>query len=224
MKSKLHAVRLAAMGAVLGSITPHAAGQTLNWGSEVFSDIVDSHGQALDESTFLFQLGTFEAGFIPTSENTHEWSARWHVFDQAAYNESLGYFTSSVLMNDDGTSSYNPGAVSSFEGQAAYLWIFNSPDLGTTTEWFLGTAPSWVFPDAEPGCCDNESVVQWSVSDLDGPDTPVWGSQSGIAGDGYYTVTGGYTLQTFTIIPEPSTSLLAMCSSLALLVHRRRKS
>lgn len=224
MKSNLHAIRLAAMGAVLAGIAPHAAGQTLNWGSELFSDIVDSHGQTLQQSAFVFQLGAFIAGFTPTSSNTDEWYSNWRVFDQAAYNESLGYFTSSVLMNDDGTSSYNPSAVSSFEGMTAYLWIRNSPDLTTTTEWFLGTASSWVFPDAIPGCCDNASVVEWSVSDLDGPDTPVWGSQGGIAGDGYYTVTGGYTLQTFTIIPEPSTSLLAMFSSLGLLNQRRRKS
>jgi hypothetical protein len=172
----------------------------------------------------VFQLGAFEAGFVPDSGNVGDWAANWIVFDQAVYNQSLGYFTSTVLMNDDGTSSYNPGATSSFEGLTAYLWIYNSPTLSTSTEWFLGTSTSWMFPNAEPGCCDNQSVVEWSISDLSGADTPIWGSQGGVAGDGYYTVTGSDTLQTFTIIPEPSTTLLAMASCLALLHHKRRKS
>jgi hypothetical protein len=223
MKFIPRALRVAIFAAFIACCPQMAFAQTLNWGSEVFSELVDSRGQTLEESEMTFQLGAFEVGFVPTSENTNEWFSHWRVFDEASYNQAFGYFTSTAHLNDDGSSSDNPGAGFSFEGLTAFLWIRNSPDLTTSTEWFLGTASAWVFPDAVPGCCDNESVIEWSVSDMETPDMPVWGSQSGVAGAGHYTVTGGYTLQTFTIIPEASTSLLVMLSGLALLAHRSRK-
>lgn len=194
-------------------------GQTLDWGSEVFSDLVDSQGDTLD-SVFVFELGAFVDGFVPDETNVGLWHQNWMVFDQASYNASLGYFTSTVTMNDDGSSSYNPSSIS-FEGLSAYLWIRNSTDPVEGTEWLLARAASWVFPNAVPGCCDNEPPLQWSVSDLATTDVPVWGNQGGIEGAGHYTVTGNYTLQTYTFIPEPSSGVLLLFSA-AMLMRRRR--
>jgi hypothetical protein len=146
------------------------------------------------------------------------------VFDQAAYNQANGYFTGTAGMADDGTGlSSHATAGFSFEGLSAYIWVRNGDDPVEGTEWFLARADSWVFPDAVPGCCDNEPNAQWSVSELDGGDVPVWGSQGGITGNGSYTVTGNHSLQTFTFVPEPSSPLLSALA-VALAVLRRRRA
>lgn len=197
--------------------------QTLNWGSEVFSDLADSNGITLDD-TFVFELGAFLDGFIPDETNVDAWASNWRVFDQAAYNQSLGYFTSTVQMLDNGTSdsAYSTGGAMSFEGLSAYLWVRNSDDPVEGTEWLLTRSDAWVFPTAVPGCCDNEVPLQWSVSDLDGGDIPNWGNQGGIIGPGEYTVTGPYTLQTFTFVPEPSAAALAFVGICACFLRRKR--
>lgn len=195
--------------------------QTLEWGSEVFSDLVDSKEQALDE-TFIFQLGAFEVGFVPDETNVSEWSTRWVAFSQAGYNQDLTYFTGTATMNDDGSSSYDPGSGIDFSGLEAYIWIRNGDIPVGGTEWLLVRKASWVFPIATPGCCDNQEPLQWSISQLESGDTPVWGSQGGVDGGGVFTSTGNQTLQTFTFVPEPGSLLLAS-ASLGLLLRRRMR-
>ena len=205
---------------------PRLAAQQLNWGSTVGaldgSTIVDSTGAALD-NTFVFELGAFLDGFTPDESNVDDWITNWRVFDQAAYNSGDIYFTGTANMLDDGTSD-SPDQTSgapSFEGLQAYIWIRNSDLAEEGSEWLLTRADSWTFPTATPGCCDNQGVVEWSVSDLDSGDIPVWGNQGGYEGGGSYTTTGPYTLQTYTFVPEPSSLLLAAVSG--LLVFRRRR-
>ena len=55
--------------------------QTLNWGNEVFGDLTDSEGVTLD-NTFVFELGSFFNGFVPTESNLDQWVLNWEVFDQ----------------------------------------------------------------------------------------------------------------------------------------------
>lgn len=211
-----------------------AQSQTLNWGSALFSDLVDSKGNTLDE-TYVFEIGTFDPGsdpnFVPDSSNIGEWFSRWRVFDQAnsqgvlnnSFDPGLGYFTSTVDMNPDGTSGspYANSGTFNFSGLEAYLWVRNATGPTKTTEWALVRASSWIFPTADGDCCPGGLPTEWSLSDLDG-ETPVYGSQGGIDGDGFHTVTGNYTLQTFTFVPEPSTTLLLGIT--ALLLGRRRRS
>lgn len=198
-------------------------GQTLEWGSEVFSRIVDSKGALLD-NTYVFEVGVFAAPFTPDDTNTGSWFSNWRAFDRAAYSETNGYFASTVEMADDGTSESLPltAGSPSFEGLEAYIWVRNSDTPSTTTEWFLVKSPVWTFPDAKPECCDNALPVQWSIADLAPSDTPVWGSQMGKDGSGSFTQDGVYELQTFTMVPEPSSSLLALLSCALLLTRRSR--
>lgn len=206
---------------LLVSASPLAA-QQLNWGSEIGSSLVDSTGAVLDH-TFVFELGTFASGFTPAVGNVDDWAANWLVFDQASYNSGLGYFTSTVLMEDDGTSD-SPFATlgaPSFEGLDAFLWIRNDDDPVEGSEWLLTRADSWVFPNAIPGCCDNGVPIEWSVSDLEIANVPVWGNQDGIEGAGAYTTTGGYTLQTYTFVPEPGSLLLTVMAG-CLALRRKR--
>lgn len=195
--------------------------QTLDWGSEVFSDLADSEGNPLD-SMFVFELGSFVNGFVPDETNVHSWISNWRVFDSASFDGGLGYFTSTVQMNDDGTSSNPTASAINFQGLSAYLWIRNDDDAVEGSEWLLTRSDSWTFPGADPGCCDNETPLQWSVSDLDGGDTPIWGSQGGVEGSGFHTDGDPHTLQTYTFVPEPSTAVLAGLACACAALRRRR--
>ena len=190
-----------------------AQAQTLNWASPVFSDLADSHGLTLD-GAFSFQIGVFADDFAPQESNAPDWEANWILLDEADYNASLGYFTSSAFLKDV------PDYQSVFAGRNAYLWIRNggSPEPGT--EWFLGRAASWVLPESVPGCCGNGLPVEWSVSDLAGV-VPDFGGQGGLQGPGQIDNPGSFTLQTATFVPEPSAlALLALATALA--ARRRR--
>lgn len=193
--------------------------QTVNWGSLTGSDIVDSQGQALD-NTFIFQLGAFEAGFIPDQTNINLWDEKWRVFDTANYSNSLssgGYFTGTQDLQD--VASYS----SMFAGLTAYLWIRND----TLTEHFLSTstdkpgAAEWKFPTLDAGCCPNSGVTTWSVSNF-GSDVPIWGSQGSQIGGGDFTAPGPFDIRTH-VVPEPTSAVfVALFGFYAAMLRRRR--
>jgi hypothetical protein len=203
---------------------------SVSWGSELFSDFRDSMGQPLD-NTFFIQLGyfqsTLEDPFVPTAENVGEWASRWMIFDQAQFDPDIGYFTSTVDVNTDGSSSSpdaSLGVIS--DGQQAYVWIYNDTTPIPGTEWFLATASNWQMPEPPDYCCDNGLPLEWSVSDLSNQGvTPIWGRQTELEGSGEYTNTSSeYTLQTYTFIPEPSSFLLTAITTIACVFRRRRNA
>lgn len=206
-----------------------ATAQTVNWGSPMFSSIVDSAGVELD-NTFVFELGAFANGFQPNAGNQASWFDNWRVFDTAGYNDSrdpdpiFGYYTGVASLEDNGTST-SPWAAGGFNfgGLEAYVWVRNSDDAVQGSEWFLARSALWEFPDPVPGCCDNDPPLDWSLSDLkNGSVTPLFGSQDGLDGAGVFTVDGVFSLQTFTVIPEPSSAILITGGLLALALRRRR--
>lgn len=203
-------------------LTVSARAQTINWGSEVFSDLTDSNGVTLDD-LFVFEIGAFKSGFVPLESNTGEWLDHWQVFDRAAYNPEAGYFTGTTRMKDDGTAAslwMTPGALS-FEGLEAFLWIRKGDEPVPGNEWLLARADNWTFPTAAPGCCDNELPVEWSVSDL-AAEVPRWGRQGGAQGPGEHSDPGAHTLQTYTFVPEPSVMVLAALAGACGVWRRRR--
>lgn len=205
---------------LLGATTVRS--QTLDWGNEVFGTVVDSTGAALD-NTYVFELGAFDEGFTPTGSNVTDWIAHWNVFDRATFNAAIGYFTSSVQMQADGTSNsawLTPGS-GSFEGLEAFLFIRNGDIPMPLTEWLLARASTWLFPTADPECCPNGLPTRWAVSDL-GDETPVFGGQGGSSGGGFVSSPGPYDLQTHTFVPEPSAFLLVALGGLAAAFRRRR--
>lgn len=198
-----------------------AKGETINWGDAYLDTLRDSYGNPLDDS-FYFQLGFFENAFLPDDGNISDWSSHWKTFDQASFDSDTGYFTSSAQIRADGTSSSSYADLGvNFAGGQAYVWARNAAN----TEWFLSTNGGWVFPSAADDCCDNMLPVEWAISDLDaGNDVPVWGGQGDEIGSGTSTVTGDYTLQTFTGVPEPSLFILAPVAAAVMLLRRRRTS
>lgn len=67
------------------STLPAGFTQTPDWGNDVFGDVVDSTGAALDH-TFVFERVAFDDGFIPTESSVTDWISHWNVFDRASYN------------------------------------------------------------------------------------------------------------------------------------------
>lgn len=216
---KLRSLFLAALALVSGASGLHA--QTMDWGNDVFGDVVDSTGAALDH-TFVFELGAFDAGFTPDETNRGSWIGHWNVFDRAQFNAALGYFASSVdmLPNGSSDSAYVTQDFGSFEGLNAYLFVRNDDAMVSTTEWLLVRAEGWIYPEADE-CCPGELSIEWSLSDVVA-ETPLYGSQDGIAGPGVVSVPGVHDLQTHTFVPEPGTALLAALGLLAAAIRRRR--
>jgi hypothetical protein len=204
--------------------------QTFVWGSSVGDSFADSNGQILDDS-YVFQMGAFIEGFEPDESNVDTWLANWRVFDQAGYNQDMGYFThwsnetDSLRMLDDGTSNspYLTSGASSFEGLRGYLWIRRGDQPVEGSEWLLTRAADWMFPTASPGCCNTDAPIQWSVSDLDtSGEMPKWGAYGDTMGPGSHTSGGNFTLQTYTFAPEPSAMMLVACAALTMLRRRRQ--
>lgn len=196
--------------------------QTLNWGNDVFGNLSDSNGNTIDD-TFVFELGSFFSGFVPTALNTDQWVSNWQVFDQASYNKDIGYFTSTVYVQNAVTSSNPMASTLSFAGLTAYIWIRNDNDPVEGTEWLLTRADNWEFPLVGGDCC-NTDVIEWAVSDLGPTDIPLWGRQGGVPGPGVFTSTGTTGLQTFTFVPEPSSAFLAAIAGGFLVLRRRRSN
>ena len=149
--------------------------QTIDWGSPVWSQLLDSSGAALASGSYAFELGTF-GSFVPTDSNISSWSANWKPFDQASYSQTDGYFGSSATMNPStGVSSNSIGGSTNFAGQSAYLFVRNTTgdpagSFATSGQYLLARNASWTFPvlasSPNPGCCDNALPIEWSVSDL----------------------------------------------------------
>ncbi len=208
--------KLACLIFVLAAAT--ARSQTLNWASLTESTIVNSQGDPLD-NTFLFEIGAFADGFVPTDSNIGTWGTKWQAFDTTDYSYdsvALGYFTGTADVQSV------PGYTSMFQGLKAYLWIRNTGN----TEHFLASTSNdaWRFPLLVPGCCPNGEGPTWSVSDLN-TDTPIWGSQLGNEGGGDPGVLGPpgspFDLQTHAI-PETSSAVLALLGFSIAITRRRR--
>jgi hypothetical protein len=233
--------------ALICLLTVAAHSRTINWGSEVFSILVDSSNQELTLSSntpvdnFVFELGAFRTvtntEFVPTLFNIEQWATNWKVFDRASYSQTSDYFTSTVEINSSGFSSNTAVAPSNFnfDNLPAYIWIRNEGVTAgsTAAEWLLVRSSSWTFDAPLSHCCDPNLPVEWSVSDLTAADIPVYGAQkddtrayeNGVISSQPVAQVGPY-LQTatfaFSPVPELSSSVLILVLGVLGLLDRRR--
>lgn len=178
--------RIVAMLAVLPAL---GEAQTINWGSEVWSNLIDSNGDPLYSSSYVFELGAFETTFTPLESNVTSWADNWHPFDRTIYDEGSSYFTSFAYMNPaDGTSDNPIAGSTDFSDLPAYLWVRNT--LGEDAaflpsgEYLLTRDARWIFPPLveDPPA---DVPLQWSVGDFlkDGSTTGVTVLKTGTTGN-----------------------------------------
>ncbi len=231
----IKALLLSALLALV-SISP-ASAATIFWGSSVNDLLFDSTGAPLDDS-FSFEIGTFGASFIPDDNNKDLWLANWKILDRvtapasSGWDSSTQFFSSSLTLLPDGTSSRGPDIGTNFvfsEGEQAFIWVFNSQTLDIGTEWALVTNNSsdgssdddWLIPPLPDicGCSSGGDSLEWRLSTASQPD---FGGVNDRDGPGNVTDTPpSYTLQTATL-PEPGSSFLILTAGLLLRLRRRR--
>ena len=222
---------------------PRSDAQTLEWGEGVGIPLIDSDGDAIDDS-YKFELGAFALNFNPDESNVGEWLTHWRVFDRLIFDSVFGFSTSSTTILDNVTSEsqFASDPSFSFSKLDAYIWVRNGDEPVPGSEWFLARAETWSFPEFGGDCCANE-FIQWSTTDLSSSDVPVWGWQNvtstpdGTEGSGVFSqmgfdersvITPPYerapAIQTHTFIPEPSSALLTLLAGFGLLLRRRRNA
>lgn len=107
-------------------------GSELAWRSGLFEHGETSLGEPLSNS-WTFSLGYFAVNFVPSSENTVQWSQNWTTLDVAAYNDFQSRFVGVWL--DDGSVP---------DGMKGYIWGFNRGS--SNPEWILMGADDWTWP------------------------------------------------------------------------------
>jgi len=170
-------------------------GQTINWGNPTPGyENYQSDGSSFWDTGFHFEFGVFEDPFDPELNPPNLWADKWITLDTATYNAGAGVFADSwIPSNND------------YMDQQGYIFVYNNMTADETTEWFLATNPSWVIPASGQGQAGMK--LDWIVSQVT---RVLFGQTPGETGDGIEggSPPAGYELQSFTFVPEPSTTLL----------------
>lgn len=219
------------LAAVVLSLVLHgvASASTLVWYSDFGSVLLDSNGQELD-NTYSFEIGTFGMGFTPTAANAGDWAANWKILDRAFQDDANGwnwefrFYTGNVEHNSDGKSesSYADPLQVFVQGEAVYLWVYNSKDILPGSEWALvGDAvptvntDQWIIPDPLDPL---GTSYEFNLNDAD---NPVIGGVNNVRGAGEFTATPAtFSLQTASVVPEPGSALLLFAAGAAFLARR----
>ena len=128
-----------------------ASAERISWGSLPGQDHVTTSGQPLNAG-FQFELGAFAKGFVPTAENTVDWSRHWIPVQRTRFNPASRWFTSlvSVPLKDSPLQAGDP----------VYVWGFSGSE--SAGEWTLFRSERWVWPKANPA---NPIPLQWFAKD-----------------------------------------------------------
>lgn len=200
-----------ALAAAVCAVTAHAqnydlvSGTQIGWATEAFApnfmaDGVTTFEQAEQALQALHaDLGAFRPGFDPATADVSTWASNWVPLQTAEYDSGDQQFIGTANLIE------NTGAFA--EGQAAWIWVYNSKDFETTSEWLLVSAASWRWPAAS-----SPLPTVFSMSDAQ-PQDALFGAVNDPGGQ--------YHMQLQSVpVPEVSTSLVAL-GGLALCLRRR---
>jgi hypothetical protein len=111
----------------------------INWANLPFTTNLTSQGIPLD-ARFVFELGTFESGFAPTTDNLAEWAAHWRVANRVTYDPGNAFVSGSYTELNH-FPSFEPG-------EQGYLWGYLDTE-DTRGEWILVTDATWLWPESD---------------------------------------------------------------------------
>ena len=135
---------------LLMMLAVHAHARQINWRCLSNKNNLTSDQQLMGEN-FVFELGCFQDGFEPTSENVADWAANWHVVDRTGYRSDDKAFSSGVVIG----SNLAPITL----GKQAYVWGYRASS--GDSEWILATRSSWTWP----GPATMAFPLTWVVTD-----------------------------------------------------------
>jgi hypothetical protein len=188
MKKTLLTITLMAAAAISNGFA-----QSVNWGNTPGDVNLQSDGTSILDGTFTFELGTFDSGFILSNESPDTWGSAWNAIDVATYVPNDGYFSELHVFEDN-----------TYAGQQGYIFIYNYLNGDDSSEWFLTTNSNWVIPSSSGGQIG--LPLEWRVFNAS---VVEYGQTPDDIGEGEGTPPSGtYALQSFTFVPEPSTTLL----------------
>lgn len=231
--SALSGWRKAALAMVCGAlgILPTA----LNAGSINFYNVpgntlLKEDGVTALDNGFVFEFGTFEAGFTPTGNNITNWIDNWKPFARAeapsinGWNSSISYFNKSGILQLSGQSDQGLSADVFAAGELAYLWVYNDFSITDGSQWALVTNDSTDLNPANDWLLPNPSeALPWEYP-LSNALNPVWGGLHNVQGGGNFTAPlTAFTLQTHAV-PEPGSVMLVLLAGLAWRIQRARRS
>lgn len=135
-----------------------------------------SDGTPMDTS-FVFQIGTFSAGFEPDAGNTGQWLEHWVALCDAAADPIPGAtatYSDRPLPSPPfpaGTSAAGFSSSLEFDhnrppfntDRPVYIWGYDNRDRAGAGEWLLVTGSSWRWPAGTA----NPPAVTFSVGDAD---------------------------------------------------------
>jgi hypothetical protein len=172
------------------------AGTTIAFGSSVGATNLVSSGGVMHDG-FVFQLGTFDGGFIPAAGNTDFWLGAWRpasdregeplVGNIAAYlTQDLGDgFPAGFRVNSFSSSVTLDHNEPPFDlGGQLYIWGYDQRATPGAAEWILISDPTWIWPDGS----SNQPAASYAVS---GATISVVGE---IKGDGFEMQTAAVTV------------------------------
>ncbi len=144
-----------------------AAAISVNWGSTRLATNYTSDLQPLGQAgDFVFEVGAFQPGFVPSAENIGQWEANWVAAGRSDYHTGFSFAAGSAQIVD---------AIA--DGTQGYIWGFDSRD-GTRVEWILVSDPNWRW---QAGGATSQPV-DWTVGSAG---QAVVGS-IGAPGDGFH--------------------------------------
>jgi hypothetical protein len=125
----------------------------INWYCPPHSVNLTEGGQVMG-AEFVFELGVFKGGFIPTSENRSDWAVNWVPAQRVPYHSVNRWYTSSYYVTEN-TPDF---AINT----PAWVWGFSGgPESG---EWLLLGSQSWKWPQAS---ASSPLSLTWKASDAD---------------------------------------------------------
>lgn len=111
----------------------------------------------LMDAGFVFELGVFDAGFVPDPARKWEWQAKWHAAQTKNYNAAAKSFSGSIFLTQKPVANPPPFTV----GKKAYIWgKRGTPD---NAEWILISNANWLWPLENDN--SSPSPLNWFVTE-----------------------------------------------------------